>query len=40
MDAYKQTESTTLELKGASVEWPWFQINWADLDLDSGTAST
>jgi|AntAceMinimDraft_1070359.scaffolds.fasta_scaffold232788_1 hypothetical protein len=23
--AYKQPESTTLELKGASVEWPWFQ---------------
>jgi hypothetical protein len=25
MDAYKQTESATLEQKGASVEWSWFQ---------------
>ena len=30
IDAYKQTESTTLELKGACVEWK----PWADLDLD------
>jgi hypothetical protein len=25
MDAYKQEESTTVEPKGACVEWPWFQ---------------
>jgi hypothetical protein len=25
MDAYTQTESFAQELKGASVEWPWFQ---------------
>jgi hypothetical protein len=25
MDANKQAKSATLELKGASVEWPWFQ---------------
>jgi len=41
MDAYKQADSTTLELKGVSVEWPcFFKKNEADLDLDCGTAST